>query len=359
MRVSSTVTSMSWIPSDSMWGPYKLGFELKLSHWDHPLPDHLDGPRHIEALRSADKFRFANVLEGWADVEDGAVVGHGFGERSELLMGATTVRLAGAGITFAAVGLPVQRSSSVEADGSVTFRQTAGGRTGWPMPRPVPRAPFVRWQAPIVWTTLSLTLRPDGSAEGRMVGASAFPRHWVYGPDGAVAWKSAFADESRWMNHSFGDRTPWGEQDAPDREALVTAVESEVERGLSSQIMRGGARPQIRRLPQGSELTRQGDAGDELYLVLDGVASVEVDGRVVAEIGPGAVVGERAILEGGVRTSTLRATTPLRVAVAARDGIDVDRLRAIAGTHRREDQPIGEPPAAPRAESRDNAARDG
>jgi len=69
----------------------------------------------------------------------------------------------------------------------VVFRQTAGGRTAIPLPRPVPHPPFVRWQAPLVWTTLALTIRADGSSQARMVGASAFPRHWVYGSDGEVA----------------------------------------------------------------------------------------------------------------------------------------------------------------------------
>ena len=46
-----------------------------------------------------------------------------------------------------------------------------------------------------------------------------------------------------------------------------------------------------------------------MFLILDGMFVVEVDGEQVAEIGPGAVVGERASLEGGLRTATLRATT--------------------------------------------------
>jgi hypothetical protein len=348
MRVSATTTTLSWIPSDSVWGPLKLGFDLGLSHWDQPMPERLTGVAEVDALHDAGRFRFANVLQGWVDIDDGRIVGHGFGDRSGLLMGETTVRLARGGVTFAAVGLPVIRSAEVAGDGSgggsVVFRQTVGGRTAIPLPRPVPHPPFVRWQAPLVWTTLELTMHADGSSDSKLVGASAFPRHWVYGTDGAVAWKSALTDESTWMRHSFGERTPWSER---DREALVTEVESQVERQLSKDIMRGGAKPEIRRLPNGSLLTRQGDPGDELYLVLDGVAVVEVDGQAVAEVGPGAVVGERAILEEGLRTSTVRATTALRVAVARRDAIDIDRLRALAETHRREDQPMGEAPSGP------------
>jgi hypothetical protein len=308
--------------------------DLRLSHWDAPLPDVVAGPEEVHQLCRHDKFRFANVLSVWADVEDGRVVGAGHHDVSGLVMGATTVKLGRIGATFRAASLPVLRLDPQRADGSVRFQQTVGGRTGVPLPRPVPHPPYVRWQAPLVWTTLAVTLRPDGTSDVELAGASAFPRHWVYAADGRVTLKSGLADQGRWMAHSFGDRTPWADH---DREALVVAVESELERQLSKDIMQGGARPEIRNLAEGSRLTRQGEPGDELYLVLDGVVRVDVDGRALAELGPGAVIGERALLEGGTRTSTVTAVTPLRVAVAARDSIDLDRLRTLAESHRRED----------------------
>lgn len=43
----------------------------------------------------------------------------------------------------------------------------------------------------------------------------------------------------------------------------------------------------IRKLEPGVELTTQGEAGDELYLVLDGLLQVEVDGTVIAEVATG------------------------------------------------------------------------
>jgi CRP-like cAMP-binding protein len=86
-------------------------------------------------------------------------------------------------------------------------------------------------------------------------------------------------------------------------------------------------------------LTKQGDPGDELFLVLDGVLAVEVDGRALAELGPGAIIGERALLEGGTRTSTVRALTPVKSAVAGAAQIDVGALRQLAATHRREERP--------------------
>ena len=46
----------------------------------------------------------------------------------------------------------------------------------------------------------------------------------------------------------FGERTPWSDR---DREALVIEFESQVERQLSTDIMRGGAKPEKLRLPDG------------------------------------------------------------------------------------------------------------
>ena len=71
-------------------------------------------------------------------------------------------------------------------------------------------------------------------------------------------------------------------------------------------------KPKIRVLEEGATLTTQGEAATDVYVVMDGQLEVEIDGNVVAEIGPGAVVGERAALEGGVRTATLRASTRAR-----------------------------------------------
>jgi len=67
------------------------------------------------------------------------------------------------------------------------------------------------------------------------------------------------------------------------------------------------------------------------------VLSVAVDGTQVGELGPGAVVGERALLEDGRRTATLRAVTGCVIATAAKDQIDRDILASLAELHRREE----------------------
>ena len=143
---------------------------------------------------------------------------------------------------------------------------------------------------------------------------------------GTIAFKA-------WYRHAFGCHTPWGDSETP---AFVTAVETALERQLALTIMRNGARPRMRKVSAGAVLTEQGATSDELFLVLDGALSVEVDGAIVAEVGPGAVLGERAALEGGTRTSTLRAITPCLIAVAATSEIDPDALQTLRSRHQRE-----------------------
>lgn len=331
MRIASSVTAVSWIPSEAVTGAvYKVPFEAGLAHYDEPPPDVIDD---FEAFIAADRCRFVNQLSAWVDVEDGRVMGHGQTGRG--LIGATTVRLGPQSLTFTAVALPDRRRDEAVADNAVRFEQTAGGRTGVPAPRRVSHPPYVQLAAPLAWTTLSLTLQADGTTSGHLEGASPFPRHWIYDSEGRLQSKSAVIDYSTWSTKAFGRHSPWGEEDSP---ALVSAVETALERKLSREIMTGGRRPQIVRFAPGEVVTQQGDPGDVLYLVLDGVLDVEVNGDVVTEVGPGALLGERALLEGGLRTATLRTVTACAVAVVDRASVDAQSLQEIAKGHRREER---------------------
>jgi hypothetical protein len=323
MRIAGSATTVSWIPRESLAGSmFRIPFETGLSHYDSPPPDVLS---NVDALLDADRVRFINQLRAWIDVEDGIVIGHG--QYGGGLIGSTTVRFGREEMKFAAMALPDRRRAEPVGTNAVRFQQTAGGRTGVPAPRRVGRAPFVQFAAPVAWTTLNLTLRADGTQEIDLTGASCFPRHWVYDGDDRLIAKSATIDFQRWSTDAFGRHTPWGNIDSP---VLVSDVESAVEHHLSAQIMRPSAEPTIRRLRDGEHLTTQGEQADELFLVLDGILRVDQDGDALAEIGPGAVVGERAILESGHRTASLTAVTRCTVAVAERGCVDVASLEQIA-----------------------------
>lgn len=331
MRIEKSVTSLSWIPSEAIKGPMKAPFEMGITHYDEVPPDAIGD---VQELRQGDRFRFVNHLSGWVEVEDGVIVDAGFSDGSGGVVNSTTVRVGRAATVFQPGVMPEIQTGPDWGAGSATFTQTTGGRTGLPAPRRVNHPPFVQWLAPLVWTTLSLTINADGTSSFEVVGASKFPRHWVYGDDHQIAAKAGMADFKDWYHHSFGKHTPWGDEESP---ALVTAAETALERQLSTLIMQGGAKPKTRTVKEGKTLTEQGEAGDELYLLLNGVLSVEVDGEPLAEVGPGAVLGERALIEGGTRTSTLRAVTPVKVAVAARAEIDPDKLAELSEGHRREE----------------------
>jgi Cyclic nucleotide-binding domain len=331
VRHESSVTAVSWIPSEAIEGLSKIPFELGVTHYDQPPPDQLVD---LEELRTSDRFREANELRAFIDVEGGQIVDQGYLGGGHI--GATTVRIGPAAIRFPALHMPdIQHEPVIGAD-SVRFVQTVGGRMGLPTPRPVARKPYVQFWPSLAWTTLELTIGIDGSASHRLVGASPFPRHWIYDDQGRLVQKTGLVDFTTWFNRSFGDHTPWGATDSP---AVVSAVESEVERQLSAAIMHAGAKPKIRVVEAGEMLVMQGEAATEVYLILDGMFLVEIDGVEVGEIGPGAVVGERAALEGGVRTATLRATTKGRVAEASPDLLNATELEAVAGGHRREESP--------------------
>ena len=333
MRFESSVTSVSWIPSDSVSGLYEAGFAVGASHSDDPPPDVIKDLAELDALRAAERFRFANRLAAWIEVEDGRVVDAGYSGRgyiSRTRFGWGPHRE----VTFAPAEFPELRMEPDVTATGARFSQTTGGRTGAPMPRPVTSKPYVQWLAPTVWTTLALTIGIDGSARGEMTGASPFPRHWIYDPQGQLAAKSGLADFRQWMASAHGQHSPWGEEDS---QPLVTVAESALERQLSTTIMRGGANPAIRKLAKGTLLTEQGEQGREIYLLLDGVLAVWVDAAEVGELGPGAVVGERALLEDGRRTATLRAATDCVIAAAAKDQIDRTNLASLAELHHRED----------------------
>jgi hypothetical protein len=325
-RHESSVTAISWIPAEAVEGPSKIPFELGVTHYDVPPPDRI-GPGDLEELRKSDRFREANELRAYVDVEDGRIVGHGYLGGGKI--GATTVRLGPAAIRFAAVHLPDIQKDPEVGPTSVRFVQTVGGRMGIPTPRPVKRRPWVQFWPSIAWSTLELTINADGTSSRGLAGASPFPRHWVYNDTGALVETSALIDFQAWADHCFGDGTPWGSYDS---ETLTTAAESSLERELSETILRGGKKPKIRTLDEGATLTTQGDAATDVYVVMDGQFEVEIDGNVLAEIGPGAVVGERAALEGGVRTATLRASTRARVAAIAPDELDSEQLASLAAT---------------------------
>jgi len=71
-------------------------------------------------------------------------------------------------------------------------------------------------------------------------------------------------------------------------------------------------------LPSGKVLARQGEAGHEFVILLEGEVEVVRDDKVIAVRGPGDYIGEIALLDNRPRTATVTAKTNLVVEVLNR-----------------------------------------
>ena len=75
MRIESSVTAISWIPSEADRGLPKIPFSMGMAHYDDPPPDVLED---LDAMRDADLFRDANELRALAEFDDdGKIVDSG------------------------------------------------------------------------------------------------------------------------------------------------------------------------------------------------------------------------------------------------------------------------------------------
>jgi hypothetical protein len=330
MRFERSVTSISWLPSQAVQGIVSLPFELGVTRYDLPPPDRIDD---LEKMAEQGAFRFANHLNAFIEVERGQVVR--WGHLGKGMISGSEVHFGPARLRFTPLLYPVLRPEPFREHGGITFTQTVGGRTSLPSPRRIAGSNRIRLVAPPVWTTLSLTIFPDGSCTHRMTGASAIPRHWVYDEKQHLVEKSAVMDFSDWYG-SPEEHTPWG---GPDSPVLVVEAESDLERRLSGLIFKE-PKTARRTLQKGESLVTQGQAGTEIFLLLDGVLIVVIDDVEVAEVGPGAIVGEQAGLGSGFRTATLRAATPARVAVIPSGNLDHSDLEELGlGRRRPANQP--------------------
>jgi CRP/FNR family cyclic AMP-dependent transcriptional regulator len=68
-------------------------------------------------------------------------------------------------------------------------------------------------------------------------------------------------------------------------------------------------------VPAGHVLTDQGQMGREAFVIVDGSATVKRNGKKVATLGPGSVVGELSLLDHGPRTATVTADSDSTVLV--------------------------------------------
>ena len=89
--------------------------------------------------------------------------------------------------------------------------------------------------------------------------------------------------------------------------------------GCSRRQLRALARiSEVIEVAEGTVLARNGQPGEEFFLILDGSARVEISSRKRSRLEPGQYFGEMSLLDGGPRSATVVADTPLRLLVIKR-----------------------------------------
>jgi CRP/FNR family cyclic AMP-dependent transcriptional regulator len=87
-------------------------------------------------------------------------------------------------------------------------------------------------------------------------------------------------------------------------------------------------------VPSGKVLFREGQRGEEFFVIVSGGVHVERQGRELATLGPGQWAGEIALVDGGPRTATGTTTSDARLLVLGHREFNslLDRFPAIEST---------------------------
>lgn len=69
---------------------------------------------------------------------------------------------------------------------------------------------------------------------------------------------------------------------------------------------------------EGKRLATAGEHGLELFVIVEGQATVKARGGRTARLGPGEFFGEMSLLDGGPRSATVEAASDMRLLVVSR-----------------------------------------
>jgi CRP/FNR family cyclic AMP-dependent transcriptional regulator len=98
------------------------------------------------------------------------------------------------------------------------------------------------------------------------------------------------------------------------RDVLDQLVKIPLFSGCSKKELQAVARS-IKQInhPAGTVIAAEGEPGAGLFIIAQGEADVTVGGKKVNQLRDGDSFGEMALLDGGPRTATVTATTPVKI----------------------------------------------
>ena len=121
--------------------------------------------------------------------------------------------------------------------------------------------------------------------------------------------------------------------------------------GLSKRhLKKVAALAEMATVMEGASIVKEGKPGDSFYVALVGEAKVTVNGRTVHRVLPGDHFGEISLLDGGERTATVTAETPMTLLMIQRRNflkelqqdpeVAISLLESLARTIRRVDRSL-------------------
>lgn len=106
---------------------------------------------------------------------------------------------------------------------------------------------------------------------------------------------------------------------AKEEDKIVRLREIPILEGCSERQLRSVAKiARVFDVMAGTVLARAGEPGDEFFLIIDGSVQVQVSSEKRVLMHPGEFFGEMSILDGGPRSATVVADTPVRLLVISR-----------------------------------------
>lgn len=79
----------------------------------------------------------------------------------------------------------------------------------------------------------------------------------------------------------------------------------------------------LREFDTGEVVFHQGDVGNTLYVVAEGVAEIVIDGAPIAEVSAPQFFGEMSLIDKEYRSATVRAKEPLRILELTNDNLHI------------------------------------
>ena len=288
MRIESSVTAISWIPSEAITARRRSRCPFEIGH--RPLRRAAARPhrrpRRVARRRQVPLRQRAASL----DQRDRRRRDPQLRLLGRLVIGSTTLHLGKQERRRSPrPRSPTSSTTRWSRRPSVTFVQTGGGRTGAPAPRRVSKPPFVQFQAPTAWSTLSLTIHNDGTRRARAHRGQPVPaplglrrRRRPHGQDRPHRLQGLVPPRVR-QPLAVGRRGLARVRDRRSRPRSSASCRRQLDEGRrQAEIQEAEGGPDARR--------RRATEANEMFLLLDGV--IEVDRRrrtVVAELGPGAM----------------------------------------------------------------------